>query len=143
MESSWYDHKSQKLLLHMNILTKVMASMGPAGLVGIDKLYSYMIRSEIDSFIKSQHEITTDKNFIDTFKTFSETMENLSGNYAELSKIYLKGNGKLNKIWPKFLNLIISIGQKQIFRKHIAIELSKNCNFDAKDLNAVLSTMNE
>lgn len=143
MESSWYDHKSQKLLLHMNILTKVMASMGPAGLVGIDKLYSYMIKSEIDLFISSHDETTIDKNFIETFKTFSETMENLSGNYNDLSKIYLKGNSKLNKVWPKFLNLILSIGQKQIFRKHIAIELSKNCNFDAKDLNAVLSTMNE
>lgn len=117
--------------------------MGPAGLVGIDKLYSYMIKSDVDSFIASHLETTTDKNFIETFKTLSETMDNLSGTYSDLSKSFLKGNNKLNKVLPKFLNLILSIGQKQIFRKHIAIELSKNCSFDAKDLNAVLSTMNE
>lgn len=143
MESSWFEYKSQKLQLHMNILTKVIASMGPAGLVGIDTLYSYMIKSELDSFISAHADVTTDKNYSDILKTFSETIENLSGNFNDLSKTYLKGNNKMTKIWPKFLNLVLSIGQKQIFRKHIAIELSKNCNFDAKDLNAVLSTMNE
>lgn len=144
MQSAWYDYKTHKKLLNMNFLSKIIESIGPAGLVGLDKLYSHMIKTELDALLASiQKYVFSEKAIADTLTAFEIDVAPLSATVVQPSKLYASYSSKLSKVWPKILNLILSIGQKQIIRKHIANELNSSCKFNSKNLDSSLRTINE
>lgn len=144
MQSAWYDYKTHKKLLNMNFLSKIIDSIGPAGLVGLDKLYSHMIKSELDAWIASvQKNVFVEKNLADALAAFEADVTPLVSTVPQPSKLYSTYTSKLSKVWPKILNLILTIGQKQIIRKHIANELNSSCKFNSKNLDSSLRTINE
>lgn len=128
----------------MNFLSKIIESIGPAGLVGLDKLYSHMIKSELDALLASfQKNVLSEKAFADTLVAFDADVMPLSSSVAQPTKLYPTHASKLTKLWPKIVNLLLSIGQKQIIRKHIANELNSSCKFNSKNLDSSLRTINE
>lgn len=128
----------------MNFLSKIIESIGPAGLVGLDKLYSHMIKSELDALLASfQKNVFNEKAFADTLVAFDADVMPLASSVAQPTKLYSMHASKLTKLWPKIVNLLISIGQKQIIRKHIANELNSSCKFNSKNLDSSLRTINE
>lgn len=144
MQSAWYDYKTHKKLLNMNVLSKIIESIGPAGLVGLDKLYSHMIKSELEALLASlQKNVFHEKAIADTFAAFDADVKPLASTVVQPSKLYAAYTSKLLKIWPKILLFILSIGQKQIIRKHIANELNSSCKFNSKNLDSSLRTINE
>eukprot|EP01027_Heterolobosea_sp_BB2_P020448 GEZU01029172.1.p1 GENE.GEZU01029172.1~~GEZU01029172.1.p1 ORF type:complete len:329 (-),score=113.98 GEZU01029172.1:176-1027(-) len=50
---------------------------------------------------------------------------------------------KLNKVWPLFIDTIMSVGQAQLVRKHIASELNFSCKLDSNLLCNALDVMNK
>lgn len=144
MQSAWYDYKTHKKLLNMNFLSKIIESIGPAGLVGLDKLYSHMIKSELDALLASlQKNVFVEKTLADAVAAFDSDVTPLASTVAQPSKLYSTYTSKLYKVWPKILNLILNIGQKQIIRKHIANDLNSSCKFNSKNLDSSLRTVNE
>lgn len=137
MESSWFESKSRRKQLDMNVLMKIFASIGPSGLIGIDKLYSHMIKSELKTFSTAFIDIMKDKNLMEMFNTIFQ-----NGTHDDYVKLLPKINSKITKNWTSFIDIILSIGQKQLLRKHIAFEVKKVCDFDAKDLNLALEVLN-
>lgn len=144
MQSAWYDYKTHKKLLNMNFLSKIIDSIGPAGLVGLDKLYSHMIKSELDALLASlQKNVFMEKAMAEPLAAFEADVAPLASSVAQPTKLYATYTSKLSKVWPKILNLILCIGQKQIIRKHIANELNSSCKFNSKNLDSSLRTINE
>lgn len=129
----------------MNFLSKITESIGPAGLIGLDKLYSHMIKSDLDMLMTNlQKQFLHEKAWADILNAFNNDMAAptpLAVN--QVAKLYSSYTSKLTKVWPTYLDTILSIGQKQIIRKHIANELNSSCKFNSKNLDSSLRTMNE
>lgn len=124
----------------MNVFSKINDSIGPAGLVGLDKLYSHMIKSELDMAIQTlQSNLVNEKIPADLFKAW----HNDPLATTQPIKFYTNLTGKFTKIDPKVFDAIISIGQKQILRKYISYELNASCKFNSKNLESSLQTMNK
>lgn len=142
--SSWYDFKSHKKLLHMNVMSKIIESIEPAGLVGLDKLYSHMIKSDLESLVNTlQHSILNDKAMADIVNSINNEASTSTATVPQPLKFYNNHVSKFLKTTPKILDLVLAIGQKQIIRKYIAFELNSSCKFNSKNLESTLRTMNE
>lgn len=142
--SSWFDFKSHKKLLNMNVFAKINEAIGPAGLVGLDKLYSHMIKTDLESLIASlQQNILNEKSSIDVLNAFHNETASTTKTIHQPLKFYNNYVSKFVKNSSKVFDFILKIGQKQIIRKYIASELSSSCKFNSKNLESSLRTMNE
>lgn len=45
--TTWYDLKTHKEVINMKVFSKIIKSIGVAGITGLDKLLSFMIVTEI------------------------------------------------------------------------------------------------
>lgn len=140
LDSSWYDLKTHKKILSMNVFSKINESIGPAGLVGLDKLYSHMIKSEVEMVIQTlESSLLNDKIPADLLNAW----KNDPLATTQPLKFYTNLTAKFTKNEPKVFDAIISIGQKQILRKYISYELNSSCKFNSKNLESSLQTMNK
>lgn len=127
----------------MNVMSKINETLGPAGLVGLDKLYSHMIKTDLESLIASmQNSISNDKSTVDILNGFHTEITSNATIHQPL-KFYNNHVSKFIKVAPKIFDRILAIGQKQIIRKYIAYELNSSCRFNSKNLESSLRTMNE
>lgn len=141
---SWYDFKTHKKLLHMNVMSKIIECIEPAGLVGLDKLYSHMIKSELELLTNTlQTSISNDKAIGDVVNSINTEGTTSTSTVAQPLKFYNNHISKFLKSTPKVLDWILNIGQKQIIRKYIAFELNSSCKFNSKNLESALRSMNE
>lgn len=127
----------------MSVMSKINETLGPAGLVGLDKLYSHMIKIDLESLIASiQNNVLNEKSTADILNAFNnETATSTIINQP--LKFYNGHISKFIKVSPKVFDSILKIGQKQIIRKYIAFELNSSCKFNSKNLESSLRTMNE
>lgn len=124
----------------MNVMSKINESVGPAGLVGLDRLYSYMIKSELETVIHGlQMAVASEKVSTDLLNAW----HNDPLATTQPLKFYSNLIAKFNKTAPKVFDSIVSIGQKQILRKYISYELNSSCKFNSKNLESSLQTMNK
>ncbi|XP_062543683.1 WASH complex subunit 5 [Armigeres subalbatus] len=141
--STWYDHKTQKAVLTNKFTSRINETFGPPGLVGLDKLYSFLITSELENFLqtiqrKLQHEPTWYDALHNVESELHKTdfVENPSKTYANLTTTF-------TRIWPQLQEWILKIGQKQILRTHIAFELNCSCKVKSTKLELSLRALND
>lgn len=128
----------------MNLFSKITDSIGPAGLTGLDKLYSHMITSDLQLLMSTlQKNFLNEKMWIDLLNALKEELLPTTSVISQPTKFYNNYTSKFVKVWPKILDWILHVGQKQIIRKHIAYELNSSCKFNSKNLESSLRTMNE
>lgn len=144
MQTAWYDYKSHKKLINSRFFSKITESIGPAGLIGLDKLYSHMITADLQLLMSSlQTKFTKEKLWIDLLSSLNNDLQPTSSIVPNPVKLYASYTNKCVKVWSTILDWILQIGQKQIIRKHIANELNTSCKFNSKNLDSSLSAMNE
>lgn len=125
-------------------MSKINECIEPAGLVGLDKLYSHMIKSDLQTLINLfQNTISNDSVLTEITVAITNQASSLSPSLSQPTKLYSNYVSKLTKIAPKMLDLVLAIGQKQIIRKYIAFELNTSCKFNSKNLESTLRTMNK
>lgn len=125
-------------------MSKINECIEPAGLVGLDKLYSHMIKTHLESVIRSlQQSVSNDKSLAELVNSVTNQASTLSPSLPQPIKLYNNYVSKFTKATPKMLDLILVVGQKQIIRKYIAFELNTSCKFNSKNLESSLRTMNE
>lgn len=123
-------------------MSKINECIEPAGLVGLDKLYSHMIKSDLQALVNAlQHSVSNDKTLAELVNSVTNQASSQCAPLPQPLKFY--NTSKFTKSTPKILDLIMSIGQKQIIRKYIAFELNASCKFNSKNLESALRTMNE
>lgn len=128
----------------MNVMSKINECIDPAGLVGLDKLYSHMIKSDLQILVNSlQHSVSNDKTLAELVNSITNQASSMCPSLQQPLKFYSNHTTKFTKSTPKILDLIMGIGQKQIIRKYIAFELNASCKFNSKNLESALRTMNE
>lgn len=128
----------------MRIFSKIIDSICPAIIVGLDKFYSHMLVDELTKYIMSLHKnIITQKSWSDVFDSMLVEINNRDAILSNPYKLYEISGQKCNKIWPQFLQWTINIGLKQIIREHIINELNLNCKFNSKNLETNLTSVNQ
>lgn len=143
LKGAWYERKTHKEITTARIFSKIREAIGPAGLVGLDKLYSFMILAELQGIVKQiQKQILDDKSWLETMSSLTKELADTT-NIPNANKFYNNIISKFSKVWPKYLEWILAIGHKQILRQHIAYELNSSCKFNANNLESSLRTFNE
>lgn len=49
--TSWYDFKTHKEILNIKFFSKITSAISPAGVTGLDRMYAFMIVSELQKFL--------------------------------------------------------------------------------------------
>lgn len=148
--TSWFEVKSHQELINQKFTGIINESIEIYGLVGLDKLYSYMISDQLDTIYKMLlKETFKEKQWIEQFQKFAEELNNrkkLNNKESKLEnplKHYQGIISKCNKSLPNILPHVLSIGHKQIWRNHIAHELTTTSRLNCRDLNNSLKAFNE
>ncbi|CAG9561269.1 unnamed protein product [Danaus chrysippus] len=123
--SSWYDVKSQNEVVNTKTFTKLKEAIGVVGLHGLDTLYGYMIKNQLQH-VQNIFRTHPERNVINT-------------DMKDFDQFVLKGQ----KSYQQLADTIVQIGTLQLLRKHIAYQLNTTCKFDSAQLEASLRTMNE
>lgn len=145
LQMAWYDQKTGSEVVDKDLFAKIIQSGTPSTLVGLDKFYALNIVVEMEKLVNC-----LEKNIIKE-KQWTETLDEAQIFFEDLDKTPLNNPkktlndllGKCSKIWPTILEWVLSIGQLQILRKHIAYELNVNCSFNSRQIETSVKTLNE
>ncbi|XP_059615254.1 WASH complex subunit 5 [Phlebotomus argentipes] len=142
VQTAWYDIRTQKEGINLKFFPKIIGAIGPPGLLGLDKLYAFTIVTELQQLLATMdRNIFREKIWLDTLTSFAEEISGPS--IANPGKFYPNYINRCVKIWPKILDWVLKIGQKQILRRHIGYEINICCAFNSKNLESSLRTMND
>jgi WASH complex subunit strumpellin len=148
--TAWYEIKSHQELIDQKFTNKILSSIEVHGVVGLDKVYSFMIADDLENIHKSLLKQTIkEKQWVDFFQKFKSELEGRKLNARDRTKFenpfkaYQAFINKCNKGLPNILNLILAIGQKVIWRNHIAHELVTSSRINCRTLVNSLSAFNE
>ncbi|XP_053677589.1 WASH complex subunit 5 [Anopheles nili] len=143
--SSWYDYKTHKLLLTNKFASKINDAFGPAGLIGLDRLYGAMVKSELETILASlQRKIQHEANWSDVLGTIKSDLEK-ADIVENPGKSYATSLSNVNRLFSSSAigDWLLKIGQKQTLRSQVALELNCSCKIRATKLEASLMTLNE
>lgn len=147
LKAAWYDKKPpHKEVLDSRFFCKMREAIGPAGLVGLDRLYTYMFAADLKKNLdKLQHNIENDKMWSTTLSQLTTELESkqFPGAYtANPLKYYATYYQRWLKVWPTIVDWVLDLGQKQILRQQLAFELNWSSKVNAKNLESALETFN-
>lgn len=147
--TSWYDVKSHQEIVDQKFTNLLLSSIDVHGVVGIDKIYSYMISDDLEHIhkvlLKSSIKEKQWSEMLLKFKTdldarrFTARDKSRVENPFKHYQSYINKSLKLPNILPK----ILSIGQKVIWRCHIAHELVTSSRINCRNVVNSLSAFNE
>jgi WASH complex subunit strumpellin len=148
--TSWYDVKSHQEIIDQKFTNLLFNSVDVHGLVGIDKLYSFMISDDLENIHKVLlKQLIKEKQWTDFLQKFKTDFETRKLNAKDKSKVenpfkhYQPYINKCSKGLPNILPQILSMGQKAIWRSHIAHELVTSSRINCRNLVNSLSAFNE
>ncbi|KAB0792555.1 hypothetical protein PPYR_14514 [Photinus pyralis] len=140
--STWYDAKTHKSILNKQEFQLIASALEIIGLVGLDKLYSFMIVTNLQKIVaileNKEKKNSSWGNIITSISNELTSLDSIPNLYKFLHNCV----NRTTKLWPNVLDLVLSVGQLQLLRNLIAFQLNKSCKFDAKDLESSLSLLN-
>lgn len=148
--TAWYDIKSHQELIDQKFTNKLLSSIEVHGVVGLDKIYSFMISDDLENIHKSLlRQTIKEKQCVDFLQKFKQDLEarKISSHdrtkFENPFKVYQPYINKSNKVLPNILNYILAIGQKAIWRGYISHELVTSSRINCRTLVNSLSAFNE
>ncbi|XP_064625132.1 WASH complex subunit 5-like isoform X2 [Lineus longissimus] len=141
--NSWYDNRTKQEIVNLKIFQLLERSVGTFGLTGLDRLISFMIVKELQTFeTLLQRSVLREKPNQEMFAAFGKALSPVKGLVAQPQKVYSASIAKAVRIWPPFLDIILKVGQLQLLRRQIAHQLNTSCKFDSKYLSSALQAFN-
>ncbi|KAG5669731.1 hypothetical protein PVAND_000026 [Polypedilum vanderplanki] len=148
--TAWYDIKTHTELIDQKFTNKLLNSIEVQGLVGIDKIYSFMIAEDLENVHKMLlKQLLKEKQWTELLQKFKSDVDARRLNSKDKPKIenpfkfYQIYINKCNKGIPNILSQIMTIGQKAIWRNHIAHELVTSSRINCRSLVNSLSAFND
>ncbi|KAL0270980.1 UNVERIFIED_CONTAM: hypothetical protein PYX00_008233 [Menopon gallinae] len=142
--ATWYDLKTKNEIINIKFFSKITKSVQTPGLMGLDRLLSFMIASELQNFFRTlDKEIFRDKIWLQMFSDISKSLSPNVDLISNPAKFYVQQTSRVSKVWPHILDWTLKIGQMQLLRTHIAYELSTSCKFESPNLTFALEAFNE
>jgi WASH complex subunit strumpellin len=148
--TTWYDSKSHHEIADQKFTNVLLNSIEIHGIVGLDKLFCFMISDDLEHVHKSLLKKTLrEKVWIEFFQKFKADIDGRkfamreSGKVENPMKNYQVYIGRCNKALPNILQHVLWIGQKAIWRKHLSHELMIASRINSKSLSDSLSAFND
>ena len=148
--TSWFDIKTHQELMNLKFTGIINESIEIYGIVGLDKLYCYMISERLETMHKVLlRETFKEKSWIEHFQKFSDELNARQKTSKKESKLenpfknYQSFIAKCTKSLPNILPQIMSCGLMQIWRNHFAHELTTTSRLNCRDLNNSMKAFNE
>jgi WASH complex subunit strumpellin len=141
--STWYDIKTHKPIVNKETIALVVSAIEISGLVGLDRLFSFMIISnlqKLSGFLENKSPKTNSwHNILSNIQKEISAVDDMQNPV----KFYQNCINRTTKIWNDFLDCILLVGQLQLLRNLIAFHLNKSCKFNAKNLESSLRSLNK
>ncbi|KAK4872669.1 hypothetical protein RN001_014698 [Aquatica leii] len=140
--STWYDSKTHKPILSKQEFALIASALEITGLVGLDRLFSFMIISNLQKIVgilENNNKNSAWHNIVSSIATELASFDNIPNLY----KFYQNSVNRTTKLWSNLLEHVLSVGQLQLLRVMITFQLNKSCKFDAVDLESSLSLLNK
>ena len=114
---TWYDMKTSEEVLNSSIFGKIVDALEPFGLQGLDRLYCFMIVTELQRFTKASTKlILSDKAAMTQLQTTMRTLHPHSKTVDNPAKFYPPLITKFAKFSASLAYFILRVGQIQILR---------------------------
>ncbi|KAJ8983481.1 hypothetical protein NQ317_014940 [Molorchus minor] len=140
---TWYDIKTRKPIFDKETIASITSSIEVAGLVGLDRLFSFMIITALQKLSGYLQNKNVSTNTWTNVLTSIQNEFKQSKDMQNPLKVYQTYINRSTKIWPEFLENALLVGQLQLNRNLIAFHLNKSCKFDAKNLESSLRSLNK
>ncbi|KAG6444856.1 hypothetical protein O3G_MSEX003553 [Manduca sexta] len=124
--AAWFDSKTQTEVINTKTFAKLNEAVGVVGLHGLDTLYAFMIKNQI-------------QNIQEIFRSYQHKLAGCSFDIKDIEQT----STKWYKMFQQLTDVLVLIGSLQLIRKHIAYQLNTSCKFDSAHLEASLRTLNE
>ncbi|CAG9761136.1 unnamed protein product [Ceutorhynchus assimilis] len=141
---TWYDIKTHKPIFNKETIASVAQSIEITGLVGLDRLFSFMIITALQrimAYLENKNVNTT--SWTNVITTIQSDLKQRTEDWLNPAKIYQTYVNRSVKIWSEFSEKVLLIGQLQLLRNLIAFHLNKSCRFNAKNLECALRSLNK
>ncbi|KAL5258379.1 hypothetical protein ACHWQZ_G009024 [Mnemiopsis leidyi] len=140
---TWYDMKSSEEVLNSSIFGKIVDALEPSGLQGLDRLYCFMVVTELQRFTKTTTKlILSDKVAMMQLQGVMRTLHPHSKTVENPNKFYQPLISKFSKFTALLSNYILRVGQIQILRQQISLTLHTLGKFESKQLVTAVETLN-
>ena len=135
----WYD-EAEREVVGIRTFDMMNRGLGIFGLTGADRLISFMIVRDMQSWVRSYRKFVDEpfRNYIADLSNALYPSSRLPAN-AKLYPLAFQRVSKFNGLW---LDCICKLGQAQLLRRHIAHELKFTAQMDSKTLSCVLHNAN-
>eukprot|EP01113_Clastostelium_recurvatum_P044787 TRINITY_DN759_c0_g1_i3.p1 TRINITY_DN759_c0_g1~~TRINITY_DN759_c0_g1_i3.p1 ORF type:complete len:1198 (+),score=276.33 TRINITY_DN759_c0_g1_i3:52-3645(+) len=140
--SAWYEPSTGRELVGIRTMSILLRSVGVFGITGLDKLLSFMIVKDLQTFV-GQIRSATER----TFKGFLAELENVLNPTTTIptntQKLYMTALARTKPMFALFLDTVARIGQMQLLRRQIANLLNFTSKLDSNALYCALDTANK
>ena len=142
--NAWYDSRTKEEVLNTTIFALVRNSIGTPGLLGLDKLLSFMLVKELQNFVAFlTKNLYKDANVVKMVSELAKTISPLKQLLSNPVRTYANVTSKLLKHIASYSDAVVKVGQLQIIRRKISNELTFSCKFDSKPLFNAVKTFDE
>lgn len=143
--SGWFDAQGQELV-GLRTLSILEATLGAAGLTGLDRLLSCRVTSIIRQalmYVSSQMEIGVLLNYLKPLEILLTPASSIPDPGPAVYTEYCAQVGTSTAGWNLWVESVSRIGQIQLFRCLIGSQLRASSKFDVSIISSALDAMNK
>lgn len=133
--------------LNVKFIGRLTNAIGPAFLVGIDRVIAQMACTDLEDFVSGYEALLAgDAQLADTLQSLGQRVQPTDDNgptSAAAEQFSAKQLARFsNKILARFVAWTMNIGRLQLLRNEFRLELNQMCRVSSQQLEASLKTLN-
>lgn len=145
-QSAWADCKTRLKVVDLNFFKKLLTAVSVPGLVGIDKIISFLIVKMLQELVQFlQKEANNNKAWLEMFGSIAKSLSPYTITVDQPAKVYPSAVARLSKLFSavNLFDVLITIGNLQILRKQISFTLNQSAKIHARNYTSALLSLNE
>jgi WASH complex subunit strumpellin len=142
--SAWYEPTTGREAVSLRSFALLLSSIGVFGLTGMDRLFSYMIVTDIKVWwTKAFQTLKAGGPLKENLAIIAKSLEPHDSLPSSGARYYVQALKATEKLWSWMPELLANIGHKQLLRRQIANALNVHAKLDSNMLFEALQTFNE
>ncbi|XP_065842936.1 WASH complex subunit 5-like isoform X2 [Oscarella lobularis] len=141
---TWYDNRTRQEVVSPKVFEQLERALGAFGLRGLDRFFCFMLVRELQKFVRTLHRFCQqDKQLQRMIMEIEKSVKPFASVPANAFKLYQQASQKLARVWPFYLDTVMKVGQLQMIRRQITLQLRNSSRFDSKFLVNALQCFND
>jgi WASH complex subunit strumpellin len=146
--STWYDQRTQSVILSPQLIKRLILAVGPHGLVGMNRICMYMLTDTIRTIFDGLQRLLRDQSKRGFAETLIDLIQNLGT--AEtippaFERLYESVTARLSRHEGvvALMELVLLVGHIQLLRRQIKVTLAMASKSGATRLSLMLVSMEQ